>query len=260
MASLTAAFNDRFLSVISIPSVIVLWEVLCRGLNIDPFFLPPPSIIALELGSLTLSGDLLEHLVISMQRMFLAYSLSVVAGILAGLSMAWFKKVGAYATPLVNAVFPLPKVALIPLLIIWLGLGEASKIAVIFAAAFFPILYNTIGGINDVDQGVIMAARNLGATNTQILRKILLPAALPVIFVGLRLSLGVSLILLVSAEMVAAKSGLGYFLIDAGRLLMTERVFAGLVVFASLGLILFSAVDLIQRIVMPWHQSSLRGL
>jgi NitT/TauT family transport system permease protein len=156
--------------------------------------------------------------------------------------------------PWIAALYPLPKISLIPLLIIWLGTGEAYKIVISAITAFFPIVISSYAGIRQADRGLIKAAQDLGANRRQIQLKVVIPFAVPSIFAGLQLGMGVTIILVVAAEMIggSGQSGMGYLLIQAGQVLETEKVFAGLIVLAVFGALITKAQQRIDRWLAPW--------
>jgi NitT/TauT family transport system permease protein len=167
--------------------------------------------------------------------------------------MATSERVNAIADNFIAALYPLPKVTLIPLLIIWLGTGGPFMLTISCLGAFFPVVINTVLGIRQCDPGLVLAARDLGANSRQIVRMVLLPSAIPSIFAGMRLGLGVSIILVVAAEMVVGKVGLGARLYLAGQILETEQVFAVLIVLAMLGIVVTKAQDAIDVWLGHWR-------
>jgi NitT/TauT family transport system permease protein len=168
--------------------------------------------------------------------------------------MGMSRVVAAVADVWIAALYPLPKISLIPLLIIWLGTGEAYRIVISAVTAFFPIVISTYAGIRQTDCGLIKAARDLGANARQIQLKVVIPAAIPSIFAGLHLGMGVTIILIVAAEMIggSSQSGMGYLLINAGQVMETEKVFASLVVLAVVGAIVIKLQQWTDRRVAPW--------
>jgi NitT/TauT family transport system permease protein len=168
--------------------------------------------------------------------------------------MGMSRVVAAVADVWIAALYPLPKISLIPLLIIWLGTGEAYRIVISAVTAFFPIVISTYSGIRQADRGLIKAAQDLGANARQIQLKVVIPAAIPSIFAGLHLGMGVTIILIVAAEMIggSSQSGMGYLLINAGQVMETEKVFASLVVLAVVGAIVVKLQQWTDRWVAPW--------
>jgi NitT/TauT family transport system permease protein len=240
--------EPRALGWIAVAAVLAGWELLVLAANLNPIYLPRPTRILLSLAEMFYTGGLLTDLLATLGRIFGGFAIALVAGTLLGVWMATSERVNAIADNFIAALYPLPKVTLIPLLIIWLGTGGPFMLTISALGAIFPIIINTILGIRQCDPGLVLAARDLGGTDRQIVRKVLLPSAIPSIFAGVRLGLGVSIILVVAAEMVVGKVGLGARLYLAGQVLETEQVFAVLIVLAVLGI----AVTKIQDAIDVW--------
>ncbi|HXH84489.1 MAG TPA: ABC transporter permease subunit, partial [Candidatus Tectomicrobia bacterium] len=158
--------------------------------------------------------------------------------------------------PLIAATFPVPKIALLPLLILWLGIGEASKVAVIALGVFFPMAINTYAGVRHADPLLVRAAVSFGAGRTSLVRKVLLPSALPTIFAGLRLGAGTALLLLVAAEMIAASSGIGYLVLHAQNLMETTKLMVGIVLLSLLGVGSHWLLARVERLAIPWKETA----
>ncbi|WJR80010.1 ABC transporter permease [Bradyrhizobium sp. NP1] len=232
---------------------LVLWEVGVRLGNIPEVFLPAPSLVVVSLYDLFAHKQLLYDLGVTLYRIFGGFIAAAFIGIVLGLLMGMSKRIYAIADIFIAALYPVPKIALLPLLVIWLGTGNIFQIALSALGCIFPILINTIIGVRQCDEGLILAARDLGATNMQIQRKVVLPAAVPAIFGGLRLALGISIILVVAAEMQTARYGLGAKLQLAGQVLETGQVFAILLLLAAMGIVLTKAQDRIGSVVDRWR-------
>ncbi|MFL5048113.1 MAG: ABC transporter permease [Xanthobacteraceae bacterium] len=194
------------------------------------------------------------HLGVTLLRIFAGFLLAAIAGVGLGLLMGMSGIVARVADTWIAALYPLPKISLIPLLIIWLGTGEAYRIVISAITAFFPIVISTYSGIRQVDPGLLKAARDLGASARQIQLKIVVPAAMPSILAGLQLGMGVTIILIVAAEMIggSSQSGMGYLLINSGQVMETEKVFATLVVLALTGAVIIKLQQWIDRKIAPW--------
>ena len=247
--------EPRILGWIAVAFVLITWEGVVAGARLNPIYLPRPSHILVALIAMFRTGGLLGDLLATLARIFGGFAIALVAGTLLGIWMATSERVSAIADNFIAALYPLPKVTLIPLLIIWLGTGGPFMLAISALGAIFPIVINTVLGIRQCDSGLILAARDLGATNRQVIRMVLLPSAIPSIFAGVRLGLGVSIILVVAAEMVVGKVGLGARLYLAGQVLETEQVFAVLIVLATLGVAVTKAQDLIDVWLNQWRLS-----
>jgi len=173
---------------------------------------------------------------------------------LLGLVMGMSRLAARIADPWIAALYPLPKISLIPLLIIWMGTGEGYKILISAISAFFPIVMSTYAGVRQVEPGLLKAAQDLGASRRQIQTKVVIPGAIPSIFSGLQLGMGVTIILIVAAEMIggSSRTGMGYLLVHAGQVLETEKVFAALVVLAIMGAVIIKGQQWLDRVLAPW--------
>ncbi|RAI43089.1 hypothetical protein CH341_16180 [Rhodoplanes roseus] len=245
--------EPRALSWIAVVVVIVAWELAVIVLQLNPIYLPRPSRIVVALYEMFRTGGLTTDLVATLIRIFGGFFIALFFGVALGVWMATSVRVKAIADNFIAALYPLPKVTLIPLLIIWLGTGGPFMLTISMLGAFFPIVINTVLGISQCDQGLVLAARDLGASRRQIIRMVLLPSAIPSIFAGIRLGLGVSIILVVAAEMVVGKVGLGARLYLAGQVLETEQVFAVLIVLATLGIVVTKIQDAIDVRLGHWR-------
>jgi NitT/TauT family transport system permease protein len=247
--------EPRMLGWIAVAAFLVAWEAIVYALDLNPIYLPRPTRILVALWEMFATGGLLTDLLVTLGRIFGGFGLALVAGVLLGVWMATSDRVNAIADNFIAALYPLPKVTLIPLFIIWLGTGGPFMLTISALGAIFPIVINTVLGIRQCDPGLVLAARDLGATPRQIVRMVLIPSAVPSIFAGVRLGLGVSIILVVAAEMVVGKVGLGARLYLAGQILETEQVFAVLIVLALLGVIITKAQDAIDARLGHWRMS-----
>lgn len=251
---LRAFFDDaRVLGWGSVALVLAVWELGALIAGVSPLYLPRPSQIVVALVSMFHTGALTADLLVTLYRIFVGFAIALVVGTLLGVWIATSARVRAIADMFIAALYPLPKVTLIPLLIIWLGTGGPFMLTISALGAIFPILINTVLGVRQCDPGLVLAARDLGATHQQIVRKVLIPSAIPSIFAGTRLGLGVSIILVVAAEMVVGKLGLGARLYLAGQILETEQVFAVLIVLAALGIIVTKTQDAIDVWLGRWR-------
>ena len=203
-----------------------------------------------------IQGDLGKNALVTIGRIYGGFALAAVFGVAIGLLMQASRGVRALSDAFIAAFYPLPKIALIPLLVIWLGAGEAYNLTISAVSAFFPIVVNTYLGVRLVDKGLIKTARDLGCSRVDVQRKVVLPGALPSILAGLHLGLGTSVVLVVAAEMVAGSNGLGHMLVYAGQLLQTEQVFALLVVMTVLGWAVTRLQQQLDRVIAPWAVSN----
>ncbi|WP_439574835.1 ABC transporter permease [Phreatobacter sp.] len=238
---------------VAMTAFLIFWEVSVWWGDIPELFLPRPSLVVVTLYDLFARKGLIWDLAITCYRIFGGFLLAAVIGIGLGLLMGMSRRIYATADIFVAALYPVPKIALLPLLVIWLGTGNIFLIVLSALGCIFPILVNTIIGVRQCDEGLILAARDLGASQVQIQRKVVLPAAIPAIFGGLRLALGISIILVVAAEMQTARYGLGAQLQLAGQVLETGQVFAILLLLAVLGILLTKGQDKLGNLVNRWR-------
>jgi len=243
-----------WLPPLTIVAVVVAWEALVRLRGIAPIYLPAPSSVFVYLSRMIADGSMPYHLGITLLRIFVGFGLAAVFGIALGVLMGMSRTIARVADVWIAALYPLPKISLIPLLIIWVGTGEAYKIVISAVSAFFPIVISTYSGIRQTDRGLIKAAKDLGANARQIQLKVVIPGAIPSIFAGLHLGMGIAIILVVAAEMIGGSSqgGMGWLLISSGQVMETEKVFASLIVLAVVGAVVIKLQQWIDRKVAPW--------
>lgn len=233
--------------------LVVLWELLTRAGRIPALFLPSP-LGVLETGvEMLRSGELLAHLATSLRRLALGFGLGALGGAAVGLAVGFWSVAEAVGNPLIAATFPIPKIALLPLLILWLGIGEASKVAVITLGVFFPMAINTYTGVRGADPLLVRAAVSFGAGRWSLIRKVLLPSALPMIFAGLRLGAGTALLLLVAAEMIAAQRGIGFLILHAQNIMETTKLMVGIVLLSLLGVASHWLLVRLERAAVRWR-------
>lgn len=220
---------------------------------ISALTLPRPSDVALTLVDLARSGLLWTHLAPSLSRLFVGSLLGVSAGIGVGVMIGLFSQVRAGLIPLVAALFPIPKIALLPLFVIWFGIDESSKYALIALGTFTPTVVATYGAVDNVDRTLVRMGQSFGLGWWSIVRKIVLPGALPGILSGLRVSIAIGIILLVAAEMLGAEYGIGAYILQAGSLYDLERLFAGVVILSTLGVLTSWAIGRLETRLLRWR-------
>jgi NitT/TauT family transport system permease protein len=233
---------------------VVLWEVLARSGAVPALFLPPPSAVVREAGRMAASGELARHLAVSLARVGLGFLLGAGAGTVLGVVLGTSPRLWAVGNPLIAATYPIPKIALLPLMILWLGIGEAPKVAMIALGVFFPVVISAYTGVRGTDPLMVKAARSLGASAGQVVGKVVLPSALPAILAGYRLGAGVALLLVVSAEMINATAGIGFLVLNAGDLMLTGRLMVGLALLSLLGLLSTWGLRALERRLAPWKE------
>ena len=244
--------RERFLYLISPIAFLVIWQILLMAGIGDRRFVPAPSDIAQRFITLAGTGELEWHVGVTLYRVFLGYIIGAVPAVAIGLLMAMFKPVRIAVDPLIAALFPIPKIALMPLLLLAFGFGDASKVALVAIAVFFPVIVNTYVGAANIERIYWDVAKNYGASQTVIFSRIVFFGALPTIFAGLRIALAVSFIVLVASEFVATKSGIGYLIWNSWELLQVDVMFVGIVTIGILGLITSALFQEIERKVIPW--------
>jgi ABC-type nitrate/sulfonate/bicarbonate transport system permease component len=246
----------RGISIVSPFLVILLWEILTRTGVLDARFFPAPSQVIVVLAELVKTGELSNNLFISLQRIVLGFFLGAIPGVILGMLMGWSRMVRAFLDPIISALYPVPKVSLLPLILIIFGIGETSKVVVVAIAGFFIVLITTAAGVMHIDPVLIQAAQNYGAKGWKLFSKVILPASLPAIFTGLRLSLGICLLIIVAAEFVAANRGIGYLIWISWSTLSVGKMYAGLVVVSVMGLLFTTGLEKLGKVIMPWAQES----
>jgi ABC-type nitrate/sulfonate/bicarbonate transport system permease component len=252
MTSLSPKTRDRVLYLISPIGLLLLWQLLLMAGFGDRRFIPAPTDIAVRFWALIQNGELALHTGVTLMRVFAGYVIGAVPAIVVGLLMAMFKPVRIFFDPLIATLFPIPKIALMPLLLLALGFGDASKIALVAIAVFFPVTVNTYVGAANIEKIYWDVAKNYGASQTVLFTRVVFFGALPMIFAGLRIALAVSFIVLVAAEFVATKSGIGYLIWNSWELLQVDIMFVGIVTIGILGLITSALFQEIERKVIPW--------
>jgi ABC-type nitrate/sulfonate/bicarbonate transport system permease component len=251
----------RFLYIVStrgfsIAVLLAAWEILARSGTFTPFQLPALSAVLERIGSDAWSGDLAINTALTLYRALAAFVICAVGGIAIGMAMSRNVVANWFFDPIVSVGFPMPKIAFLPVVILWLGVYDVSKISIIVIDAIFPVIAATVIAIQGVERELIWSARNMGASNRELLTQIVLPAALPQIMTGLQVALPLSLIVAVVAEMLMGGYGLGGAMITASRFANSTSVFAGIVEIAVVGYALIKAMALIRRRLLIWHQEA----
>jgi ABC-type nitrate/sulfonate/bicarbonate transport system permease component len=237
--------------------LIILWELVGRFGFVDPFFLPQPTSIIKAMVRMTADGELLKHIEASLFRALSGYALAAVLGMGLGIAICWSRFIENVLDPIFELMRPISTLGLVPLMIIWFGIGNGSKIAIVLKACFFPILLNTIAGIRGVNLKLIQAGRSLGANEFQIWTKVIIPAAMPVIFTGMRISTAISMLAIVGVEMFSADSGLGFVIIDSQRVFATDRMFVGILMLSFIGFFMDCIARFIGKHFLSWHMGTL---
>lgn len=245
-----------YLGAVRVGSVVlfvVAWEIF--GSHVNPLFLSYPTAIARAFVQIMRSGELQRQAIGSLEVYLAGLTAALVLGIFLGLLMGRYRLVEYLLDPYVYALDATPRVALIPLLLLWFGLGAPAKIAVVFLSGIFPVLMNTFSGVRTVSAGLVDIGRAYGAGEGKVFTKIIVPAALPFIMAGVRLAVGRALIGIITAEMFTAVTGMGALLIRYSSALATDKFFVPVIFLALLGVILSYAVEALQRHLAPWKET-----
>ncbi len=250
-------FAERLVSWLSPLVLLLVWELLVRSRIMDARFFPAPSAVVKTLFGLIASGLLVKDLGISLTRIGAGFAIGAASGIALGLVMGVSRLVRAAIKPLVGVIYPIPKIAILPLIMLIFGLGELSKYAIVAIGVFFLVMLSTMAGVMNIEKIYLDVGRNFGARRSAVLLTIAIPGALPLIFTGLRLAWGTALLLIVAAEFVSARSGLGYLIWNAWQTFAVEEMYSGLLTVSALGLISFAILDAVERRLIPWKPESL---
>src|SRR5215469_16993709 len=252
MARMTG-FRETLLRSAPLVAVALLWEAVARAHIVSDFLLPPFSSVVLRLGDDVLSGDLLMGVALTVYRALLGFAIAAVIGIATGILMARVRAMRWFFDPLVSIGLPMPKIAFLPVFILWFGVFDASKILMVAFSAIFPVIVAAAAAAEGVDLALLWSARSLGASRRAILWEIALPAASPQIVTGLQVALPISLIVAVVAEMAMGGEGLGGTIMTEMRFADSPGVFAGIIAIAVVGSLLIKAMELVRRRVLVWQ-------
>lgn len=244
--------GDRMLYLISPICLLALWQGLLMLGYGDRRFIPAPSDIATQFVVFLSTGELELHIAATLYRVLVGFVIGAAPAVAVGLLMAMFRPVRIFFDPLIAMLFPIPKIALMPLLMLALGVDDASKIALVATGVFFPVVINTYAGAANIEKIYWDVAKNYGASPTVVFTRIILLGALPMIFAGLRIALAVGFIVLIAAEFVAGKTGIGYLIWHSWELLDVDIMFAGIVTIGLLGLVSAVLFQALERMVIPW--------
>lgn len=254
------------------PALVVgIWELLSRAGIFTPAFLPSPSMVAVrwveaikplqpfnpaESSYLTwiFSGEFPHDAAASLSRVLTGFAIGACLALPLGLLMGTSRRIYALMNPLIQILRPIPPIAYIPLAIVWFGLGNAPALFLIALGSFFPVLVNTIAGVRQVDSIYLRAARNLGAGNFTIFRRVILPAASPFILAGARIGIGTAFIVVIVAEMIAVSDGLGYRILEAREYLWSDKIIAGMLTIGALGLLIDTFASRLNDYLLRWHR------
>lgn len=245
-----------FVSAVAVAAVLIVWSIIGEMNIVNPIFLPSPIEVAQTTWDLALEGyrnvSLLQHTAVSLARAFFAFVVATIVGIPLGLLMGMSPVLNAILDPFVQFLRPLPKLALIPLVIVWFGIGETSKFILIFLATLLTVIVSAAAAVRSVPEGRIRAARSLGASRAQLFWHVILVNALPELFTGVRVAIGIGWTTLIAAEMIAATSGIGWMVLNASSYLRTDIVMLGIFILGTTGYLLDLSIVAAERFFIHW--------
>ena len=247
-----ARYEGLLIGSAAVLAFVVVWQLAAFRRVVPELFLPGPLDIANAFSAYIARGSIWPDMWISGQELMYGFGLSIIIGLPLGMLMGWYKRLNEALDPFVTFFYSIPRVALTPLLIIWFGIGINSKIAVVFLGAIFAIVINTAAGVRNLDPDLIKAARSFGASDAQLFRTVVLPGSVPFILTGLRLGLGHALTGVVVGELVAAQAGVGLMMATAGATFQTSKVFVGLVIVATTGVVMTNILSRIEQRFQSW--------
>src|SRR5690242_1850161 len=243
----------RYSGWIALALVLMLWQFAGSSGWVNPLFLPPPSAIAVAMWKLAVSGALWQHVYWSVLRIGSGWILGTAAGVIVGFAIGLSGQARSVGITFISALFPIPKIALLPLLILWLGIGEEPKIATIALGVFFSTAISVYSGVDAVPRNLIRMAQSFNVPFATIVRRVIWPGALPSILAGFRITASVALLLVVSAEMIGAEYGIGAFVLQAGNLMQTDQLLAGVVILSLFGLAVGKLIGLLETRLLHWR-------
>jgi ABC-type nitrate/sulfonate/bicarbonate transport system permease component len=238
---------------IALALVIALWQLAGSAGWVNPLFLPSPYAIAIAMWKLATSGALWQHVSWSIMRIGSGWIIGTAAGVLVGFAIGLSTLARSVGITFISALFPIPKIALLPLLILWLGIGEEPKIATIALGVFFSTAISVYSGVDAVPRNLIRMAQSFNVPFHAIVRRVIWPGALPSILAGFRITASVALLLVVSAEMIGAQFGIGAFVLQAGNLMQTDQLLAGVVILSVFGLAVGKLINLLEARLLHWR-------
>lgn len=233
--------------IIGLSVILILWQIVVLTGKYEISLLPSPLMVLNAIKEVIVNGTLFKNIQVSLIRFFAGYFTAVLLAIVLGIILGWFQKIWNIIDPIVQILRPISPIAWFPFIVLWLGIGDIPAIAIIFIAAFFPVLLSTVSAVKKVDKTYLKVARNFGIKQPFVLTKIIFPAAFPSIVTGLHLALGSAWIFLVAGEMVGVQSGLGYMIIDARNSMRADLLLAAIIIIGILGLILDKLISVFEK-------------
>jgi ABC-type nitrate/sulfonate/bicarbonate transport system permease component len=245
--------HPRLVGAVAVAVFLIAWQLY--GASINPIFLATPSAVAAAFVELIQSGELWAAILKSLQGLAIGFALAIVAGILLGILMGRYRTVNAIFDPFVTLLYATPIVALIPLIMLWFGLNLEAKVVIIFESCFFPIVINTLAGVRNVSRSMVDVARAYGASDRQVMTKVVLPSSVPFVMAGIRLAVGRGVVGMVVAEFFTALSGLGSMIIVYQNSFATAKLFVPVITISVMGLALTAAARRLEQRLAPWKES-----
>src|SRR5574341_1529373 len=254
--------EKKILGISSVVLFLLFWEFMGGALSVynpfpflrvNPMFMSAPSLVSSAAVQLFASGEIYNDLYVSGIEFFWGYFLSVAVAVPFGVAVGWYKKMSHIFDPFINAMNATPRVALLPLIIIWLGIGILSKVGIIFLGAFFPMVINTRDGVKTTPQTLLNAARSFGASEWMVFKSVVLPSTVPFILTGLRLGVGRAIVGVMVGELYAATAGIGFMITVAGATFQTDKVFVGVLIFALTGMISMELLTRLEKRFDKWR-------
>jgi NitT/TauT family transport system permease protein len=237
----------------AVAAAVGLWQALWSSGRISPLFFTGPSAVIMRFGTEWTEGRLKSDLAYSGTNFAIGVGLAIVSGVVLGIIIGWYRRIAMVFEPFLNALYATPRVALVPLVLIWFGIGMWSKVFIVFINAFFPVLINTIGGVKAIDGDLLRAARAFCASDWQIFTTVVVPGSVPFILTGVRQAVSLGLIGVVVGEMFGGSEGIGYMVNYGGQTFQTDTVFLGVVIIACAGMILTSLAEQLERRFSRWR-------
>jgi NitT/TauT family transport system permease protein len=255
-SSFFARQESTILGTISVVSFLFFWEYAVHAKWVNAIFTSSPLRIIAAGTNMVKEGTIWQDMATSGLEFGLGFGLATIIGVPMGILMGWYRRLNAVFEPFVNALYATPRIALLPLIVIWFGIDLGSKVAIVFLSTVFPILVNTMVGIRTVDRDFVKVARSFGASDRQLFLTVALPSSVPFLLTGLRLGLGHALIGIVVGEMYGATSGIGYMMSIAGATFQTDRVMVGIIIIAASGMIMTQMLKMIEMRFEKWRVDS----
>jgi NitT/TauT family transport system permease protein len=248
------AKHENFLiGFAAVAAFLLFWEFSVAGGLVNPLFTSSPSRIVIAAAGMIADGSIFHDLAVSGEEFALGYGLAIAVGVPLGILMGWYRRLNALLDPFVNALYAMPRIALMPLILIWFGIDLPAKVAIIFLSSVFPILVNTVTGVRTIERDFVKVARSFGASDRQIFLTVALPSSVPNLLTGLRLGLGHALIGIVVGEMYGASAGIGFMMQAAGATFQTDKVMVGIFIIAAIGMALTQCLRMIEARFEVWR-------